>query len=70
MGKVVGRIRPPGSKSLTNRAVTCAALAEGTSVLDGVLESEDTLVMVEAWRQLGWRIDWDRRVHRMTIEGG
>ena len=30
---VVGRIRPPGSKSITNRALVCAALARGTSTL-------------------------------------
>jgi 3-phosphoshikimate 1-carboxyvinyltransferase len=46
-------IRPPGSKSLTNRALVCAALAEGTSILRGVLDSDDTRVMVEALRRLG-----------------
>jgi len=30
-GPVRGRIRPPGSKSITNRALICAALAEGDS---------------------------------------
>ena len=37
---VRGSIRPPGSKSLTNRALITAALADGTSTLTGVLESE------------------------------
>jgi len=52
-GPLDASIRPPGSKSLTNRALVCAALADGESVLPGALESEDTGVMVEVLRQLG-----------------
>ena len=52
-GPIHGSIRPPGSKSLTNRALVCAALAGGESVLSGALDSEDTRVMIEALRQLG-----------------
>ena len=36
-GAVRGLVRPPGSKSLTNRALICAALARGRSVLTGAL---------------------------------
>jgi len=43
----------PGSKSLTNRALVAAALADGTSVLRNVLFAEDTLLMMEALRALG-----------------
>lgn len=43
----------PGSKSITNRALVCAALADGTSVLRGVLDADDTVAMVEALRTLG-----------------
>jgi 3-phosphoshikimate 1-carboxyvinyltransferase len=43
----------PGSKSITNRALVCAALADGTSVLSGVLHADDTEAMVEALRALG-----------------
>lgn len=56
-GPVNGTIRPPGSKSLTNRALICAALAQGTSHLTGVLRSEDTDVMIDALRQLDVQID-------------
>jgi len=35
-------VRVPGSKSYTNRALVCAALAEGTSRLLGWLDSQDT----------------------------
>ncbi|MDR1962527.1 MAG: 3-phosphoshikimate 1-carboxyvinyltransferase [Planctomycetaceae bacterium] len=43
----------PGSKSMTNRALVLAALAEGETLLDGVLDSEDTQVLVGALWQLG-----------------
>ncbi len=48
-----GSVRPPGSKSITNRALVLAALAEGSSRLAGVLDSQDTRVMVESLRRLG-----------------
>ena len=50
-----GTIRPPGSKSLTNRALVCAALASGTSRLIRPLDSDDTRYMLQAVRQLGVR---------------
>jgi 3-phosphoshikimate 1-carboxyvinyltransferase len=50
---VRGRIRPPGSKSITNRALVCAALTDGTSTLTGALDSEDTRVMIESLGRLG-----------------
>jgi 3-phosphoshikimate 1-carboxyvinyltransferase len=68
-GPVAGTIRPPGSKSITNRALICATLAEGRSVLDGVLQSEDTEVMVEAMRALGVEVTWDRAACRIELVG-
>lgn len=56
-GPLIGSIRPPGSKSLTNRALVCAALAEGTSTLSGALDSEDTRVMIDAIGNLGVTIE-------------
>ncbi|WP_146517324.1 3-phosphoshikimate 1-carboxyvinyltransferase [Rubripirellula amarantea] len=56
-GPVHGTIRPPGSKSLTNRALICAAMAEGASKLTGALSSEDTEVMIEALRAIGVEIN-------------
>jgi 3-phosphoshikimate 1-carboxyvinyltransferase len=52
-GPVRGRIRPPGSKSITNRALVCAAFADGVSTLRGALDSEDTRVMIESLARLG-----------------
>lgn len=48
-----GAVRPPGSKSLTNRAMIVAALADGVSKLTGVLDSDDTRVMVNSLLRLG-----------------
>jgi len=50
-------VRPPGSKSITNRALVCAALADGVSTLTGPLECEDTAVMTTALRQLGIAVE-------------
>jgi 3-phosphoshikimate 1-carboxyvinyltransferase len=58
-------IRPPGSKSITNRALVCAALAEGASTLSGALASEDTAVMVQSLKQLGIEVEQDPQ--RATI---
>src|SRR5207249_1365799 len=47
------RVPVPGSKSLTNRALLLAALAEGTSALEGVLVADDTEAMIDATGTLG-----------------
>lgn len=52
-GPVDGTIRIPGSKSIANRAVLIASLAEGISRLDGMLYSDDTRYMMAAWKRLG-----------------
>ena len=49
-------IRPPGSKSITNRALIIAALTEDRVRLTGVLDSVDTQVMIESLRRLGWDV--------------
>ncbi|MAT71449.1 MAG: 3-phosphoshikimate 1-carboxyvinyltransferase [Planctomycetaceae bacterium] len=56
-GPLDARIRPPGSKSITNRALVCAALAEGRSELRGALDSEDTRVMLDSLRRLGLAVE-------------
>lgn len=48
-----GRVAPPGSKSITNRALPLAALAKGESRLTGALKSDDTRHMAEALRAMG-----------------
>lgn len=53
LGPVRGIVEIPGSKSITNRALVLAALADGESVLTGVLRSRDTDLMMQALRDLG-----------------
>ncbi|MDR6291065.1 MULTISPECIES: 3-phosphoshikimate 1-carboxyvinyltransferase [Inquilinus] len=54
---LTGRVTPPGSKSITNRALLLAALARGTSRLTGALKSDDTKLMAQALRAMGVTID-------------
>ncbi|HEB90524.1 MAG TPA: 3-phosphoshikimate 1-carboxyvinyltransferase, partial [Deltaproteobacteria bacterium] len=56
-GPLDGRVAVPGSKSITNRALLLAALAEGESRLRGGLESDDTIVMRAALVAMGIGID-------------
>jgi 3-phosphoshikimate 1-carboxyvinyltransferase len=69
--QVGGTVRLPGSKSISNRTLLLAALAEGTTTIHDLLASDDTLVMLAALRSLG--IDWaqqDERTHVVTGAGG
>lgn len=52
-GPIHTSIRPPSSKSITNRALICAALAQGESTLRWPLASDDTRVMIDSLRRLG-----------------
>ena len=62
---LVGKIRLPGSKSITNRALLVASLANGHSILSGALKSDDTIVMRNALCLLGVKISdlSDENVH-------
>jgi 3-phosphoshikimate 1-carboxyvinyltransferase len=53
-----GIVRVPGSKSLTQRALVAAALAQGDSFIGNALVSEDTLYLTDGLRTLGARIDF------------
>lgn len=55
--RITARITIPGSKSITNRALALAALARGPVVIRRALWSEDTEVMVDALRRLGFELD-------------
>jgi len=57
----------PGSRSLTNRALVCAALAEGTSHLRGWLRSDDTEAMIEGLRRLG--VEIEETAEELTVKG-
>lgn len=64
-------LRPPGSKSLTNRALLLASLARGQTELRGALiEATDTRVMIDALRTLGAGIEIDGHTVRVKGVGG
>src|SRR5512139_113944 len=52
-----GTLRLPGSKSISNRVLLLAALAKGKTQVRGLLDAEDTRVMLDALQKLGVRID-------------
>jgi 3-phosphoshikimate 1-carboxyvinyltransferase len=58
-GPVQARLRLPGSKSMTNRALVLAALADGPTMITNPLRARDTLLMAAALRSLGTVIDED-----------
>jgi 3-phosphoshikimate 1-carboxyvinyltransferase len=62
-------VRVPGSKSLTNRALVIAAMADGHSLLKGALDCEDTQVMTGALRSLGIAVNHDRALCQIGVHG-
>ncbi|MBA2282950.1 MAG: 3-phosphoshikimate 1-carboxyvinyltransferase [Acidimicrobiia bacterium] len=59
----------PGSKSLTNRALVCAALADGRSTLRGALEADDTEAMVGCLRAVGIGVRPSWRESTIEVDG-
>lgn len=68
-GPVVASVRPPGSKSLTNRALVCAALGDGVSTLRGALVSDDTRVMIDGLNALGIAVTESDGGTTLRVEG-
>jgi 3-phosphoshikimate 1-carboxyvinyltransferase len=62
-------LRPPGSKSITNRALLCASLADGTSTLSGALFAQDTQAMMDAVAALGAGLRTDRAAGTVAVRG-
>ena len=62
-------IRPPGSKSLTNRALPIAAMAKGQSLLQGALQSDDTQVMIQSLIRLGIPVEHNLETNTVRIDG-
>ncbi|MFI5911602.1 3-phosphoshikimate 1-carboxyvinyltransferase [Dactylosporangium sp. NPDC051541] len=62
-------LRPPGSKSITNRALICAALAPGRSTLTGMLFANDTHAMLGAVRALGAGLTVDESAKTVLVDG-
>lgn len=70
---LTGRIRVPGDKSVSHRAIMLASLANGTSRIRGFLEGEDTRATARCFAQMGVRIeapnDGERIVHGVGLHG-
>ncbi len=65
-----GTVQLPGSKSISNRVLLLAGMAEGTTHVRGLLDSDDTRVMLDALRQLGCAVDRDGTDCRVRGLGG
>ncbi|HEY4080995.1 MAG TPA: 3-phosphoshikimate 1-carboxyvinyltransferase [Burkholderiaceae bacterium] len=63
-----GTVALPGSKSISNRVLLLASLAEGATEISGLLDSDDTRVMLAALRQLGVAVA-DRGPGRVSVRG-
>ncbi len=62
-------VRVPGSKSLTNRALLIAALADGTTIIENALFSDDSRYFADSLTRLGFDISLDPEASRMTVTG-
>lgn len=58
----------PGSKSISNRVLLLAAIADGTTTITGLLDSDDTRVMLAALRQLGVQVS-ELDQGQVTVQG-
>ncbi len=72
-GALRGELRVPGDKSISHRAVMFAALAEGTTEIDGFLEGADSLATLAAFRAMGVEAEGPSggrlRVHGVGLQG-
>lgn len=67
-GALEGRVRVPGDKSISHRAVMLGSIADGITRVRGVLEAEDVLATLQAFRQMGVIIEGPTS-GRLTIHG-
>merc|ERR1719428_1722690 len=64
-----GTVPVPGSKSISNRVLLLAALGEGTCRLRGLLQSDDTAVMMEALQNMGVSFAWEEEGAVLAVKG-
>lgn len=67
--KINWHVTVPGSKSMTNRALLMAALADGKTLLKGVLFSDDSRNFLGALKALGFAVDADEETKEVTVTG-
>lgn len=72
-GHLHGSVRVPGDKSISHRSIMLGAIAEGTTHITGFLEGEDSLATLNAFRQMGVRIEGPQQgqvtVHGVGLQG-
>ncbi|KAI0500228.1 hypothetical protein KFK09_018437 [Dendrobium nobile] len=69
INEISGTVKLPGSKSLSNRILLLAALSEGTTVVDNLLDSDDVRYMLAALKTLGLSVEDDPSAKRATVVG-
>ena len=67
--RVGGSVRLPGSKSISNRTLLLAALAEGATRIEELLDSDDTRVMLAALEKLGTALERDASARAVVVHG-
>ena len=67
-GKLTGKIRVPGDKSISHRSIMLGSLAEGTTHISGFLEGEDSLATLKAFKAMGVDIKGPEN-GRVTVDG-
>jgi len=67
-GKLIGRARVPGDKSISHRSIMLGSLAEGVTDITGFLEGEDSLATLAAFKSMGVAIEGPER-GRVSIQG-
>ena len=65
--KLKGKVNIPPSKSMAHRAIICAALSKGKSVIDNIELSDDIIATISAVKSMGAKVTTDNR--KVTIEG-
>ncbi|MCC4309404.1 bifunctional prephenate dehydrogenase/3-phosphoshikimate 1-carboxyvinyltransferase [Alcanivorax marinus] len=72
-GRLQGRLRVPGDKSMSHRSIMLASLAEGSTEISGFLEGEDALATLQAFRDMGVVIEGPHNgrvvVHGVGLHG-
>lgn len=72
-GRMNGRIRVPGDKSISHRSIMLGSIAEGVTEVTGFLEGEDALATLQAFRDMGVVIEGPERgrvrVHGVGLHG-
>ncbi|MED5610365.1 MULTISPECIES: bifunctional prephenate dehydrogenase/3-phosphoshikimate 1-carboxyvinyltransferase [Pseudomonas] len=67
-GRLSGRVRVPGDKSISHRSIMLGSLAKGTTEVAGFLEGEDALATIQAFRDMGVVIEGPHH-GRVTVHG-